>query len=374
MTRKDLPFDAVVWAASLFHKTGPDPRRHTPREILILRTGDYGDLLTTTPIFEALRRRFPNTRLIAGIGSWGRPVLENNPFVDEIVTLDAPWFNNFVKQSPRAIARFLLRSPQVNELRRRGGFDVGIDITGSHYGSALMLRLGVRHRVGVRDYRGGWHACQQYSVYSMQTHVVRAALDQAELLGATDLPEARPQLYLTTAERAEAARLWNDAAAPGALKLLVGCGSGQTTKCWPESSVAQALREFTSALQRERPLNILLLGGAADRESANQIIANGPPGIRSLCGETSLRVSFALAEQADVVLTNSSMLLHVAAAFHRPTVAVLGPYHAHQDHDALWGYPPPYSSVGPTNGSWPAVEAVVTKLVAASHAEDRILV
>jgi ADP-heptose:LPS heptosyltransferase len=201
-------------------------------------------------------------------------------------------------------------------------------------------------------------------------------LDQAELLGAIDLPEMRPQLYLTADERAEANRLWNDAAAPGALKLIVGCGAGQPGKIWPAARVARALREVTAALQGERRLNILLLGGAADRVSADQIITNGPPGIRSLCGEASLRVSFALAEQADVALTNASMLFHVAAAFHRPTVTVLGPFFAEDygdDHDKLWGYPPPYSSVGPTNGTWPSVEAVVAKLVAAAHASERIL-
>ena len=371
MSWKHDAFDAAVWAASLFHRTGPDPRQRPPREILVLRPGDYGDLLTTTPIFEALRRRFPNTRLIAGVGAWGRPILENNPFVDEIVTLDAPWCNNFVPESRDAVLRFLFRSPQVKELRRRGGFDVGIDILGSHYGSALMLRLGVRHRIGVRDFRGGWRACQQYSRFSMQTHVARAALAQAELLGAADLPEARPQLYPTAAERAEAARLWNQAAPLGAFKLLVGCGSGQPSKTWSADSVAKALWQFSSTLQANRTADILLLGGAADRKLANQIIAEGPEGTRALCGETSLRVSLALAEQADLVLTNSSMLLHVAAAFRRPTVSVLGPFHAAQDHNALWGYPPPYCSVGPANGSWPSVEAVVTALAAATTASYR---
>jgi ADP-heptose:LPS heptosyltransferase len=370
MSWKHKAFDTAVWAASLLHRNGFDPNLRPPREILVLRTGDFGDVLTTTPIFEALRRRFPETRLIAGVGSWARSLVENNPFLDEIVLLDAPWCNNFVAESQEAVLRFLFRSPQVEALRRRGGFDAGIDILGSHFGSALMLRLGVRHRIGVRDFRGGWRACQQYSLYSMQTHVARAALAQAELLGATNLPEARPQLYLTAPERAEAARLWNGFAAPGALKLLVGCGSGQPSKCWSAESVAQTLRDFSTSLAGSRTIDILLLGGAADRERAHWIVAGGPPGMRVLCGETTLRVSFALAEQADLVLTNSSMLLHAAAAFRRPTVATLGPFHAAQDHDALWGYPPPYRSVGPTDGNWPSVEAVTAALRAAVESDD----
>ena len=367
---KNTAFDAAVWAASLFHKTGPDPRLEPPREILVLCPGDLGDLLTTTPIFEALRRRFPNARLIAGVGAWGRPIFENNPFVDEIVTLDAPWCNNFVTESWGAALRFLFRSPQVNELRRRGGLDAGIDILGVHFGSALMLRLGVRHRIGVRGFRGGWRSCQHYARYSLQAHVTRTALAQAELLGAADLPDARPQIYLTATERAEAARIWNEGPPAGAFQLLVGCGSAQPRKCWSADSFAEALRQFSATQKTGRPLNILLLGGAADRERANQIMAGAPAGTRALCGETTLRVSFALVEQADLVLSNPSMLFHAAAAFRRPTVAVLYPLFADQDHDAIWGYPPPYRSVGPTNGAWASVEEVVAALLDSAHGGD----
>src|ERR1700761_6147528 len=122
---KGLLLETPVWVLSRFHRPRFDPRRETPREILVLRPNDFGELLTTTPIFEALKKRFPTTRIIAGIGHWGRPILENNPFIDEIVEIDAPWNNKLVQdRSPRNILRFLWTSPQVAALRKRGGFDV----------------------------------------------------------------------------------------------------------------------------------------------------------------------------------------------------------------------------------------------------------
>ena len=106
---KNLLIEAPVWLMSRFYRPRFDPNRKTPREILVLRPNDFGELLTTTPLFEALRTRFPTTRLIAGVGSWGRPILENNPFVDEIVEIDAPWNNKLVEdRSHRNVMRFLL--------------------------------------------------------------------------------------------------------------------------------------------------------------------------------------------------------------------------------------------------------------------------
>lgn len=335
------------------------PLSPAPREILVLRPNDLGDLHTTTPVFAALRTRFPSSRIVAAVGSWATPVLANNPNVDEVVALDAPWNNKFVAdQSWGAVRRFLSGSEQVGALRRRGGFDAGIDVLGSHIGSVLMMRAGVRFRVGVRGYRGGWSACQRYVRFSTDVHVARAALDQAALLGVTDPPPAIPQLFLSDAERTEAERLWG-ARTPGVARLIVGCGGGLEGKCWPADEMGAALARLAPRAQA------VLVGGAADRERGREIAARAGGTARSLCGETSLRTTFALTAAADAVLTNASMLAHTAAAFRRPTVVVLGGMHRDRDaYDRLWGYPPPYRSVGPASSAarergWPDADAVV---------------
>ncbi len=359
---KGAVVEVPVGLVGRMYGRGADPQDTPPREILVLRPNDFGDLLTATPVFDALRRRYPDARLLAGIGSWGRPVVENNPFVDDVVELDVPWNNKVVAdQSWAAVARYLAGSPQIAAARRPGGFAVGLDLLGSHVGAGLMMRLGVRHRVGIRGYRGGWSACQQHTEFSSDVHVAAAGLRQAALLGATDQPEARPQLYPTDAERAEATRLWGDG---GALRVLVGIGGGLAEKCWPPESWGAALRALPGAIPGG--FDAVLVGGPADRQRAAAVLGEGIAGVRSLCGKTTLRTTFALAEQADLVLCNASVLLHVAAAFRRPTVAVLGGMHVDRaGHDRLWGYPPPYSSVGPAGPSgWPSVREVVDAVAA----------
>ena len=343
------------------------PLAVTPREILVIRPNDLGDLHTTTPALAALRIRFPSSRIVAAVGSWGSAVLTGNPNVDEVVELDAPWNNKFVAdQSWRAIVKFLWKSEQVRSLCRRGGFDVGIDVLGSHVGALLMMRLGVRYRIGVRGYRGGWSACQRYIRFSNRVHVARAALNQVALLGATELPDAIPQLFLSESERLDAERVWGERR-PGVARLIVGCGGGLAGKCWPIDHMADALARLTRALRQSDAsgVDVLLVGGIADRDPGRQIVELTGGGVRSVCGETSLRSTFALCAGADAVLTNASMLSHTAAAFRKPTVVVLGGMHQDQEaYDRLWGYPAPYRSVGPANAAerergWPAVESVV---------------
>jgi ADP-heptose:LPS heptosyltransferase len=358
--------EPFVWtAAACFGQNGEPPEKVSPKDILVLRPNNLGDVLTATPVIQALRRRFPEARLIVGVGSWGVPIISNNPFVDEVVPLDVPWNNTVVAdRSWLAAIRFLKSGPQIAELSGRGGFDVGIDLLGSHVGLIMMLRLGVRFRVGIRGYRGGWSGCHRFTHFSDKVHVSQAALNQAALVGATDLPEPRPQLFPTNDERAEASALWAGGVEPSSrrFRLLVGCGGSLPEKCFPSTEMAQVLSKLTDLQPHGAPrLEILLTGGPADIERATAITSICQNGVRSICGQTSLRMMFALAEQSDLVLTNASMLLHVAAAFRRPTLAILGGPNADREaHDRLWGYASPYRSIAPSAGEkWPDAELVI---------------
>ncbi|MBT9613235.1 MAG: glycosyltransferase family 9 protein, partial [Burkholderiales bacterium] len=53
-------------------------------KILIIRRDNIGDLVCTTPVFTALRQRFPNAQICALVNSYNAPVLAHHPDVDRI--------------------------------------------------------------------------------------------------------------------------------------------------------------------------------------------------------------------------------------------------------------------------------------------------
>jgi ADP-heptose:LPS heptosyltransferase len=126
----------------------------------------------------------------------------------------------------------------------------------------------------------------------------------------------------------------------------------------------EQLAKITTAGGRAR-FDVLIVGGKADRDRGRSIVELSGGAARSLCGETSLRTTFALTAAADAVLTNASMLAHTAAAFRKPTVVVLGGMHRDREaYDRLWGYAPPYQSIGPEAGTeWPDASVVVEAMI-----------
>lgn len=316
-------------------------RPDAPSSIFVLRNNDIGDLLIVTPLFEALRRTFPAVRLVAGVGEWNLPVLANNPHISEAMIVSAPWHNQQTARYPVASARgigaavrYILFSPEARALAGQR-FTVGIDVLGSPQGALLMLRSGIPYRLGVREYAGGHSAAHRTVTYDPRVHVGRAALGFAELLGATALPDHRPQLFLTDEERVGGERRWHLSAGGRARKrIVIAPGGGFAAKRWPLSE----FRALTGALAHQPDVDVVIIGGKQDVEAASVLASDGRA--RSVAGKSSLRETFAIVAAADLVVCNSSMAMHVAAAFAKPSIVVLGAaYDSARQHAEQWSSP-----------------------------------
>jgi ADP-heptose:LPS heptosyltransferase len=53
-------------------------------KILVVRRDNIGDLVLTTPVFTALRRRYPEARIEALVNSYNAPAIEGHPDLDQV--------------------------------------------------------------------------------------------------------------------------------------------------------------------------------------------------------------------------------------------------------------------------------------------------
>lgn len=304
-----------------------------PKSILVLRNNDLGDLLVITPLFELLRRLFPNTYIVAGVGNWNVETLKLNPYISEILPINAPWHNKFVLQQslPNAL-KYIAYSSESQELTKRR-FDVGIDVLGSYYGSLLMMRAGIPYRLGVRGYAGGHTAVQRYVEFNQYEQVGRSALRFAEILGATDLLECKPQIFLSAGELELGEQRWQSRS-EGNQRIVIGPGGGFPEKCWPLENYVELVKMLSAIANVE----VMIVGGKQDLPAGQQLAACSER-VQNLAGQLTLRETFSLVAAADFAICNSSMLMHVAAAFSIPTVVLLGEYFVSaKQHAVQWGY------------------------------------
>lgn len=105
------------------------------------------------------------------------------------------------------------------------------------------------------------------------------------------------------------------------LALCVGSDDGPSRR-WPARHWASLVAIARDAWPQRRPV---LLGGPADRAFATEIAALSGAAPLNLCGSQTLADTLATLAQAEAVVAHDCGLMHVAAAYGRPLVAVYGP-------------------------------------------------
>lgn len=72
------------------------------------------------------------------------------------------------------------------------------------------------------------------------------------------------------------------------------------------------------------PIPVILLGGPEDRDEAAEIASIDPIKIYNSCGKFNLNESADLVKNAKLIISNDTGLMHVAAAYKKPIVALWG--------------------------------------------------
>jgi heptosyltransferase-2 len=105
------------------------------------------------------------------------------------------------------------------------------------------------------------------------------------------------------------------------LALCVGTDDGPSRR-WPARHWASLI---TTALEAWPEVQAVLLGRRPDRAFATEIAALSGGRAHNLCGRQSLADALAIVARAEAVVAHDCGLMHAAAAFDRPMVAVFGP-------------------------------------------------
>ena len=318
------------------------PKRDEQLRIFVLRNNDIGDVILTTPLFNALKRRFPNCCLHVGIGDWNRPTLDCNPDVDETIPCNAPWHNKVsCRHSPNSpygflrSLKYIFLSTEARRLRRQK-YHLAIDVLGSLEGTLLHKRVGIRNRMGAKGYGGGHSGCQNWRQFKLDENAGRSTLRYAEMLGlpAEELPENKPKIFLTKTELEEGKQHWPDGSFK-TKKVVISTGAGFSEKCWPTEFFA----ELAKKLSAREDTTFLFVGSEKDARDGDRFTQEVPR-LDNLAGEMTLRQTFGVIANADFVICNSTMFMHAAAAFEISTLVLLGPwYDSTKLHNAQWGHP-----------------------------------
>ena len=257
---------------------------------VVIKRCCLGDVLASTALLDAMRRRYPLSRLDYATSSYSQPALAGNPDVSHVI------------------------QPTVAELRH-GRYDVAITLERSPLAGMLPWLAGIPIRVGLNSLSRGFAHNLRVACPADRSEAA-LALDCAAAL---DIPVAgaRPKFCPSEAELARAEELLAGAGTAPLVAMAPGGGVNPgmrlVTKRWP----AERFAALADRLSRDG-LRTVLVGGPEDAA-----LSNGDA--LDLIGKISLGETAAIIQRCRLFVGNDSAPLHLAAAVGTPWVGIFGP-------------------------------------------------
>jgi lipopolysaccharide heptosyltransferase II len=287
-------------------------------KILILKPSSLGDVIQALPVLRLLKLHFKDAEIFWWIDSALAPLLEGDPDLAGIVRFER-----------KRWARLQHWPEMFRSIRwlRAQKFDLVIDLQ-------CLLRSGIfawltngKCLVGLDETREGARGFYDLAVprKSFHTHAVDWYLAVLPALGVPVhknfnwLPE-RPEIA------AEVKRKWPEANSKlktqNSKLVLLQPGARWENKRWPAKYFAELVCQL---VEKFPEMCFAILGNGEDKPLGEMISRAAPECCLNLCGETSLPEMIEWIRLCDLLVTNDTGPMHVAAALGQPLIALFGP-------------------------------------------------
>ncbi len=293
------------------------------KKILITRLRFIGDIVLTTPVIRAVRKRFPNSYIAYLADKNAISLLENNPYLDELIPFDFSWN---------------LRE-QINFIKslRAKKFDLVIDLFGNPRSAILSFLSGAETRIGGEF---GWRKylyTHPIPRSKERKNAIKFHLDYLKPIGITpDEPlsdeDMKTEIFLNNDEK-RWAKDYLKSKGIDFNKKIVGIHPGATwpAKMWHKENFA----ELADRIALKLNANVIITHSEKETELAIEVFNLTSRKNIFLLDALSLRQLASVLSLLDLYISNDCGPMHISVAVETKTIGIFGP----GEEDIWFPYP-----------------------------------
>ncbi len=310
-------YEAVNWVLkdvaagfSLRPKEDIRNQKADSQRILIVKPSSLGDIIHSLPVLWLLRKQYPDAHIGWVVKEIWKNILTGNPLLDEVIVLK------------KGIHGFFSAIIDIRRMR----YDTVIDLQGLFRSGIISILSGVKERIGFSNARELAHMFYntKIAVPREVMHAVDRYLLSISVQVRDDIGHRGPHfpLYIDI-DDAEWARefLVKNNLINVKPVIAINPSARWEKKRWSTTAYAALI----TRLIQELKAGIIILGSKEDIPVAEEIspLVRGKHAVAT--GMTSLKTLSALLARVDLLVTNDSGPMHIAAALGTPVVALFGP-------------------------------------------------
>jgi heptosyltransferase-2 len=286
------------------------------KNILVIRLDRIGDMVMTTPIFRALKEKWPDVQVTVLTNPVNKNIVIKNPFIDCILVYDR---ENRHKSLKNRLSFF--------KDIRKSVFDLVIDpYLDYELNTSFITRIvGSKYRLGF-EFAGREffynirYASNTFPVSTDKKHMVDYNLDLISCIG-VKANKKQPEIFLSAGEKENASGILEKVGVNPENRIIgIHPGGYYESQRWPVERFA-AVSDYLIA---SYGIKVILFGGRDERSLLSRFkdCAVKKPIILE---ELNLREFISVVSHCNLFLCNNSGPLHIATALNIPTVSTMGP-------------------------------------------------
>ena len=279
-----------------------------PGRILLIKPSSFGDIVHCLPVLAALKHHWPNAEVDWAVKREWAGLLTGHPMLRRVV-----FFPGTALEGVRSW-----------QTLRRDDYDMVIDLQGLFRSGLYAALTGCPVRVGFDDSREGssWFYSRRIKVSNDAVHAVDRCLDLVRQIGVKTAPTPAFPVPDGKQEQEWVDDLWRrNQIRDGEAVCIIHPSARWPTKRWPAERFAQLA---DGLIARER-MRIMIVGSGSEASQIEQMSRQMSQPAINLAGETELLQLAALLRRANLLVSNDSGPMHLAAAVGTPVVAIFGP-------------------------------------------------
>jgi ADP-heptose:LPS heptosyltransferase len=268
------------------------------RKVLFIRLEHIGDMIMSTPVFENFNRSNPHCEVHVLCKTITKPIIENNPYVDRIITFDPDWMMKRHEDRKKSM-------PDLIAGLKKEGYDIIFEMHGDPRNNFLAYKIGLSgaYTVGY-GCRGMGFLLNEVEEYDPKIHNIEQNLDLIK-----DYAKIRTKkmaIYTDKKAKDDASRIMKKYGLKRKGFMIINPRSGRQEKDLTHEEVDRFIK-------RGGTRKILITGAETDRIYNDQFISRSDAkNIINISGETGLLTLTELVRNARIVIAPDTGIIHMA--------------------------------------------------------------
>lgn len=266
------------------------------KKFLIIRFSSIGDIVLTTPVIRCLKNQIIDAEIHFLTKEIYKPILEHNPYLTKLYLLSKKNKNELIKK---------LKQERYDHV-----IDLHKNLRTTIFKWKLKRPVTTYNKLNLKKY-----LLVKFKINKLPNlHIVDRYMETVKKNGIKNDGKGL-DYFIQQSEKIDLNSL-PEPFSKGYIGFVLG--ATHRTKQYPVEKIIK----ICNAINKP----ILLLGGSLEKSDGNKITKKvlNKKSVLNVCGDYSLNQSASLVEQADLILTNDTGLMHIASAFNKKIIAFFG--------------------------------------------------